>query len=216
MNSDEFRNILQEGTKELGLSLGASQVDACQTYLVHLKKWNRQINLTAIENDRDIAIKHFLDSFSYIRGFGERHVSRLLDMGSGAGFPAIPIKILLPDLQVTLVESVKKKASFLRHIARTLQLSGVEILDRRTDELAKEFFGIFDVVTARAFAEMGTAIREGRRFLYTGGIIVLSRGPDEALKEEMLHSLGMVVEQRKEFRLPQAGDRRTLWTLRKE
>ncbi len=124
-----IKQLLVNGARELGIELSDSQVDACFQYLSELKKWNRKINLTAIRDDRDIIIKHFLDSFSFLKGFMPREGLRLLDMGSGAGFPALPVKIAHGEIEITMVESVKKKASFLRHIIRTLDLKGVEVLD---------------------------------------------------------------------------------------
>src|SRR5512147_37598 len=114
------RELLITGAKELGIELTAEQVNSLFIYLVELKKWNRKINLTAIRDERDIIVKHLLDSLSYIKGFEPIERPMLLDMGSGAGFPALPIKVARPEISVVLVESVKKKASFLRHIIRTL------------------------------------------------------------------------------------------------
>jgi 16S rRNA (guanine527-N7)-methyltransferase len=128
------RELLITGAEELGIALTVEQVNSLFIFLAELKKWNNRINLTAIKGERDTVIKHVLDSLSHMQGFMPAPGLRLLDMGSGAGFPAIPIKIAVPGIAVTLVESVKKKASFLRHVIRTLQLSDAEVLDIRTEE----------------------------------------------------------------------------------
>jgi 16S rRNA (guanine527-N7)-methyltransferase len=211
----ELRKLLSTGADELEVSLAGGQVDACLGYLAELKKWNRKINLTAIRDDREIVIKHFLDSFSYLKGFEAGPGLSLVDIGSGAGFPGLPLKIARPDLSVTLVESVKKKASFLRHIVRTLRLEGVEVMDRRTDELPGEALAGFDIATARAFADMGSALREGSRLLKRGGTLVLSRGPDEKLTEEEIGQAGMALIARKSLELPFSRDPRALWVFRK-
>ncbi|HET7318364.1 MAG TPA: RsmG family class I SAM-dependent methyltransferase, partial [Nitrospirota bacterium] len=92
------RELLITGAKELGIDLSVEQVNSLFIYLAELKKWNRKINLTAIRDERDVIIKHVLDSLSYIRGFGQTERVRLLDMGSGAGFPALPIKVVRPGI----------------------------------------------------------------------------------------------------------------------
>ena len=159
------RELLTSGAAELGFTLSTEQANSIFIFLTELTKWNQKINLTAIKDERDIVIKHVLDSFSYIKGFSPSTGLKLLDMGSGAGFPAIPIKLVWPEITVTMVESVKKKASFLRHIIRTLKLTGIEVQDTRTNELPDSFHNLYDVVTARAFADMNRAIDAGLPFL---------------------------------------------------
>ncbi len=210
-----IKQLLVRGARELGIELSDFQVDACFQYLSELKKWNRKINLTAIRDDRDIIIKHFLDSFSFLKGFMPREGLRLLDMGSGAGFPALPIKIVHQEIEVTMVESVKKKASFLRHIIRTLDLKGVEVLDERTDGLPDTFHGRYDVVTARAFADMEAALVEGVGFLKAGSLMVLSRGPEEKIEAQELPKAGVTLEARTELKLPLSDHRRVIWVFKK-
>ena len=210
-----LRRRLIDGASAFGLVLSDDQADACLVYLVELEKWNRKINLTAIRDEREIVTKHFVDSFSYVRGFTPSPGMALLDMGSGAGFPALPIKIAAPDLSVTLVESVGKKGAFLRHIIRTLRLQNAVVLEARTGELPAERHGRYDVVTARAFADMGTALREGAAFLKKGGVMVLSRGPAETVAEDAAIAQGMVVRSRQEIVLPGLGDPRALWVFEK-
>jgi len=209
------RELFIAGSKELGLALSIEQVNAFFIYLAELKKWNRKINLTAITEERDTVIKHLLDSLSYIRAFTPSPGLKLLDMGSGAGFPAIPLKIAAPDISITMVESVKKKASFLRHIVRTLPLTGVEILDKRMEELPDSYHSSFDIVTARAFAEMPEALSHGVLFLKPGGFMILSRGPEETISEQELDKAGVKVEQRLEFMLPHSDHKRAIWVFKK-
>ncbi len=208
------RDLLQAGARELGISLTHGQVDSIFQYLAELKKWNERINLTAIREERETVIKHVLDSLSYSKGFSITPGLRLLDMGSGAGFPALPIKIANPEISVTLVESVKKKASFLRHIVRMLGLTGIEVSDRRTDELADSFHGAYDVVTARAFADMSTALKASLPFLKTGGLVVLSRGPGETISEQDLLKIGGIQVNRLELTLPDSNYKRVIWVFK--
>jgi len=207
--------ILSNGATELGVELSDAQINSCLLYLSELKKWNQKINLTAIREDGDIVIKHFLDSFSFIKGFTPVEGLKLLDMGSGAGFPALPLKIAIPGISVTMVESVKKKAAFLRHIIRTLRLTGVEVSDKRTEELPDSFHSMFDVVTARAFANMETALAAGKPFLKSGGVVVLGRGPEEKISEQELSKAGFVLERRIELTLPHSDYKRAIWVFRK-
>jgi len=183
-------------------------------YIAELKKWNRKINLTAITDDREMVIKHILDSLSYGMGFASTVGLKLLDIGSGAGFPAIPLKLTRPEITVTMVESTKKKASFLRHIIRMLKLSGVNVVDKRTEDIT-DLFMTFDVVTARAFADMNTALDAGTPFLKRGGLIVLSRGPEESLEEQQRDRAGVILEMRIPLTLPHSDYKRVLWIFKK-
>jgi 16S rRNA (guanine527-N7)-methyltransferase len=210
-----LRRILSDGAKAFGTELNEEQIDLCLVYLVELEKWNRKINLTAIRDEREIVTKHFIDSFSYLRGFEPAPGLELLDMGSGAGFPALPIKIAAPGISVTLVESVRKKGTFLRHIIRTLRLERATVLDERTESLPAEHRSHYDVVTARAFADMDTALREGGPFLKPGGVMVLSRGPSESISDAAVAMHGMTVRTRDEFVLPISRDPRALWVFQK-
>ncbi len=209
------RELLITGAEELGVDLTVEQVNSLFICLTELRKWNRRINLTSIRGERDTIIKHVLDSLSYIKGFAPAPGLKLLDMGSGAGFPAIPIKIACPGIAVTLVESVKKKASFLRHVVRTLPLDGVEIMDVRTEELPGPSHSHYDVVTARAFADMNTALAAGTPFLKPGGLMVLSRGPEERLKDRGLAGEGITLSKKIEFSLPHSDYRRVIWVFKK-
>jgi 16S rRNA (guanine527-N7)-methyltransferase len=211
-----LRQTLMDGASAFGLILTDEQADACLVYLVELEKWNRKFNLTAIRNEREIVTKHFIDSFSYLMGFRPEPGLALLDMGSGAGFPALAIKIAAPSLSVTMVESVKKKGTFLRHIIRTLGLEDVRVFDLRMDELPSEHYARYDVVTARAFSDMETAINEGKDFLKPGGLMVLSRGPAETIGDDIVAGRGMTVRKRHEIILPGSGDPRALWVFEKK
>jgi 16S rRNA (guanine527-N7)-methyltransferase len=208
--------MLTEGAGELGVELSDAQADSCLLYLSELMKWNRKINLTAITEDREIIIKHFLDSFSFMKGFTPGPGMALLDMGSGAGFPALPVKIACPEMAITMVESVKKKASFLRHIVRTLGLSGVEVVDRRIEELSESYWTRFDLVTARAFAAMDKALTSGSAFLKPGGLMILSRGPEEEIDGAVLEQKGFTLEGTELFTLPISDYRRAIWIFRKK
>lgn len=209
------RELLKNGAEELGFPLSIEQINTLFIYLTELKKWNAKINLTAIRDERESIIKNMLDSLSYIKGFTPTPGLKLMDMGSGAGFPALPIKIAFPEISIVMVDSVKKKASFLRHIVRTLKITGTEVFDKRTQELPESFNASFDIVTARAFADMNAAIAAGLPFLKAGGRIVLSRGPEEAITDQELARAGVVVDSKIELVLPHSDYKRAIWVFRK-
>jgi 16S rRNA (guanine527-N7)-methyltransferase len=209
------RELLNNGAKKLGISLTVEQANSVFIYLAELKKWSQKINLTAIKDERDVVIKHVLDSLSYLHGFTAVPGLRLLDMGSGAGFPALPIKITCPEISITMVDSAKKKASFLRHIVRTLKLTEITVIDTRTEELSLQLLATFDIVTARAFADMKSAIAEGMPLLKPGGLMVLSRGPEETISKQDLIKADVSLERRTDLVLPYSDYKRTIWVFKK-
>jgi 16S rRNA (guanine527-N7)-methyltransferase len=133
-----FANILLEGSSRLGLSLTAEHLSQFTLYLQELQAWNKKINLTAITGEPEIAVKHFLDSLACSKAIPKDSSSPLLDIGTGAGFPGLPLKILCPDLRVTLLEPHQKKTAFLRHMIGTLRITGAIVLSQRLEDLAKE------------------------------------------------------------------------------
>ena len=133
---------MQELTKhaqhQLGLRLSRHQLSALSLYERELVDWNTRFNLTAIRDPQEIHIKHFLDSLTCILALREAPIARLIDIGTGAGFPGIPLKIVYPKMQLTLVESVGKKAEFCRHVVKMLELQGVEVVQERAEVLGHQ------------------------------------------------------------------------------
>ena len=209
------RELLDNGSKKLDISLSVEQINSIFIYLAELKKWSQKINLTAIKDEREVIIKHVLDSLSYLHGFAAAPGLRLLDMGSGAGFPALPIKIAYPGISVIMVDAVKKKASFLRHIIRTLKLTEISVIDTRTEELSVHSSSSFDIVTARAFADMKSVIVVGMPLLKPGGLMVLSRGPEETITGHDLVRAGVSLERRIDLILPYSDYKRAIWVFKK-
>ena len=209
------QDILQTGAHELGIEITPGQMLSIFQFITELNKWNRKINLTAIRDERDIVVKHILDSLAYLKGFSITPGIRLLDMGAGAGLPAIPIKIVRPSITTTLVESVKKKASFLRHVVRTLNLTSIEVVDQRIEELPALFRAAYDIVTARAFADIITALTTGQSFLKKGGLMVLSRGPEETLSMQEINKSGFGLVNRIVLTLPHSDYKRAIWVFKR-
>lgn len=136
-HSDRAARWLVEGAHELGIGLTAEAVSTCLRHLGELKKWNRRVNLTALRDDRDIIVKHFLDSLVCCKAVQVPSDAAMLDIGTGAGFPGIPIKIACSTIQLSLLEPSQKKAAFLRHVVGFLGLKLVTILRARLEELSK-------------------------------------------------------------------------------
>ena len=166
------------GAQKLGLSLTTEQVTLFQTYYEELIRWNRRVNLTAIVDYEEVQIKHFLDSLTIAPLINES--CRLLDVGTGAGFPGVSLKIVFPDIAVTLVESVKKKAAFLDHLVDCLGLDGVEVIAERAETLAHDerHRERFDVAVSRGVADLATLAELTLPFCVVGGIAVAMKKGD--------------------------------------
>ena len=183
----EHRNLLVAGAKTFGVHLNEENVAAFDLYLRELLKWNEKINLTAIRTENGIIVKHFLDSLSVYPHVVES--SSLLDIGSGPGFPGIPLKIVTPDLEITLIDSVRKKVDFQRHIIRTLGLKGIEAVHgcvQETGAVQKKMQGRYDRVISRAFADLETFLRLGLPFLKKGGLALVMKGRAAEKEIEMI------------------------------
>lgn len=179
----EHRDLLLEGAKTFGIRLNEKEVEAFDLYLRELLKWNQKINLTAIRSEKGIVVKHFLDSLSAYPYLSKP--SSLLDIGSGAGFPGIPLKMVEPFLEVTLIDSVRKKVDFQKHIIRTLGLKGIEAIHGRVQdkEILQSMGGRFDFVISRAFSDLQTLLILSLPFLKKGGIVLAMKG--EMNREEI-------------------------------
>ena len=204
----ETEDLLKKGLDQLDISSNDQQIGAFRTYLSELKKWNRVHNLTGLKSDRDIIIKHFLDSLLFLKVLPEG-VSTVADIGSGAGFPGIPIKIMAPVLKLCLLEPSKKKVVFLKHICGKLGLEGVEVLDRRIEDVE----GLrVDAAMTRALYSVGEFIEKAARILTTKGVLILSKGPK--LREE-LECLGINNITVSDIELPFTGTTRHLVVVRR-
>ena len=170
------RDLLVEGAEAFGIRLSEKQVAAFDLYLRELLKWNQKINLTAIRSEKGIILKHFLDSLSAFPYLSK--TASLLDIGSGAGFPGIPLKIVHSSLEITLVDSVRKKIDFQRHIIRMLGLKGMEVIHSRIQdkEILQSMTGRFDAVISRAFSDLQTLLVLAFPFLRKEGILLAKKG----------------------------------------
>lgn len=216
------RTSLQETAARLfGLALDRRQVEAFAWYAAELMEWNRRFNLTAVDEPAGIETKHFLDSLSCLRAMGPRPRGRLADVGSGAGFPGIPLKIALPELDVTLVEATGKKADFCRHVVEGLGLRRTRVLQARAEEAGRmpEHREAYDYAVARAVAALPTLVEYLVPLLKIKGTAIAQKGesgPAEAqAAEEGLRLLGGRVLQVIPVNLPRVAETRYLIVMEK-
>jgi 16S rRNA (guanine527-N7)-methyltransferase len=172
----ENKDLLVQGARSFGVDLDEKAIESFELYLKELLKWNQKINLTAIRSEKGIVLKHFLDSLS-ISPYLPKQPS-LLDIGSGGGFPGIPIKITQPNLEITLIDSVHKKVDFQRHIIRMLGLKGIAAIHGRVQEkdILQCLGGRFGITLSRAFSDLQTFLTLSLPFLKEGGTALAMKG----------------------------------------
>ncbi len=158
MTASALLQLPQAAHDLLGITLNEEQQRAFEAYSAALIDWNTRVNLTAITDPLAVEIRHFLDSLSVLKAFTSplSETIRLIDVGTGAGFPGLPLRILLPTLHLTLLEATGKKTAFLQHVVDTLHLDHVEVVNLRAEEAGQlpQYRGHFDVVAARAVARL--------------------------------------------------------------
>lgn len=201
---------LREGARRLGLDLDAEALERFRLYLGELARWNRRVNLTAVDDPGEAERVHLLDSLSVVSALppSVRAGGRLVDVGTGAGFPGLPLKIAVPALRLALVESREKKARFLRHLVALLGLEGVEVWTGRAEELAHrpDLRESFDLGVERALAPLPVAVELVLPFVRPGGRMVAqvkgAFGPDLERARRALPLLGGEVEEVRPVDLP--------------
>jgi 16S rRNA (guanine527-N7)-methyltransferase len=176
---DKPMELLEKGLNEWGLGIGGLKLDRFMEYAQMLINWNHRFNLTAITDPAEIAVFHFLDCLSIFKACGLEDGSAVIDIGTGAGFPGIPIKIFAEETRLLLVDSVKKKTVFLKEAVGQLNLKGVEVLHIRAEELGHKegYRESFDVAVSRAVAELRILAEYCVPFVKTGGKFIAYKGP---------------------------------------
>jgi len=176
IGSQKWLDMIIEGAQTFDIDVSHRQARQFAVHATELLRWNRKINLTAITDPFEVAIKHFLDSLP-----AARHIpmgATLLDIGSGGGFPGLPLKILMPSLSATLIDSSRKKVSFLKHVIRTLELENIEALHIRAEDLAQDplYRNRFKAVISRAVSSLAIFHRLALPFLIEGGCTIALKG----------------------------------------
>ena len=208
--------LIHEAQALFNVHLTGRAILALATYEKELMSWNQKFNLTAIRDSEGIRVKHFLDSFSCVLAWKANPPSRLIDVGTGAGFPGIPLKILYPSMQVTLVESVGKKAAFCQHIIDVLRLDGMEILNSRAETVGQDarHREKYDWAVARAVANLNVLSEYLLPLVKVGGTMLAQKGesgPAEAQSaEHAMKLLGGKLQQVISLTLPGVVEERYL------
>lgn len=209
------RAMLADGAKQIGIELSEAELHLFDLFTTELARWNAKLNLTSLTNINDIISKHYLDSLtaSSLIPTG----ARLLDMGSGGGFPCIPLKITRPDIEIVSVDSVQKKIIFQRQVARILGFDAFRAIHSRIENLVEELQGAFDVVIARAVSDVTMLARMALPYLADSGKLIAMKGSrwkeEFAQSEAGIGELGFNAAEFRELRLPVSGDERCLIVL---
>ena len=217
-----FAEILKNAAEEYGISLSETQLQQFDRYQELLVEWNQKMNLTALTEPKDVAIKHMIDSVSV---YDEKWFSEgmsVIDVGTGAGFPGLPLKILCPSLKVTLLDSLNKRVKFLETVVSELGLSDIVCVHARAEEAArqKQYREKFDAVVSRAVARLPILAEYDLPFVRVGGFFAAMKGAkyeeeaEEAKKAVKLLGGGETVL--REIKLPELEDKRGIIYIRKE
>ena len=219
MEKEEFSNKLKDSMKKINIEITEKQVDDFYNYMNLLLEWNEKINLTAITEENDIILKHFVDCGTILKYIKDN--SSIIDIGTGAGFPGIPLKILNNSLKITLMDSLNKRIIFLNDVIEKLKLSNIEAIHARAEELArnKNYREKFDISTSRAVANLSTLSEYMLPFVKKDGIAISMKGSniDEELNnsKKAIKILGGKIEKIDNFNLVETDNLRNIIIIRK-
>lgn len=208
-----IKNIIKEKAESVGISVSDDLIEKLEIYAKELKEWNEKINLTAITDDEGIAVKHFIDSLMLLKYVEIPENSKIIDVGTGAGFPGLVIAAARPGVKVTLLDSTGKKLKVVNDIGEKMGLSNYEILNMRAEEAGqkKEYRESFDFATARAVAELRVLSEYCLPFVKQNGYFISMKGAlaDKEI-ENALNAIKMLsgkIEEKYNFKLCDAGER---------
>lgn len=186
MEKNEFLEFMKEECEKNNIQISNEEIEKLYVYMKEILEWNEKVNVTAIKDEKEFIVKHFIDSLTI-----EKYISngeKVLDIGTGAGFPGIPIKITKNKSHVDLVDSVNKKLNVIRDIIPKIKVEDIECIHTRAEDLAKnvKYRESYDVVTSRAVANLTTLVEYMLPFAKVGGKIICMKGPN--VEEELTES----------------------------
>ena len=217
MELGEFSFEIEKELKDLNISIDNFKIKQFYNYMNMIIEWNEKINLTAITDKKDIIKKHFIDSLTIIKHVKEN--DKLVDVGTGAGFPGIPLKIVNSNIEITLLDSLNKRINFLNEVIEKLELRNIKTIHSRVEDFGKENREEYDVATSRAVAPLNILLEYLLPLVKVGGICICMKGSnvDDEIKssEKCLNVLGGKIEKIEELQLPESDIKRNIVIIRK-
>ena len=212
MNIDEFKNEV----KKIGIDVDENKLSLLERYYELLIEWNEKMNLTAIIEKKDVYLKHFYDSLTICKVIDLKNECTFCDIGTGAGFPGIVIKIFFPHLKMTLIDSLNKRINFLRVVCEELDLNNVSLVHGRAEEFAKENRDSFDVVTARAVSSINVLLEYAMPIVKRDKFFIAMRGVDDSESGiNALKVLNSKIVKKECFNLPYENSSRCIILVKK-
>ena len=219
MLKEEFSEKIKEYMNKINIEISDKQIEKFFDYMNLLLEWNEKINLTAITEPEDIILKHFVDCATILKYIKDE--DKIIDIGTGAGFPGIPLKILNEKLDITLMDSLNKRINFLNEIINKLDLKNIVAIHARAEELArnKEYREKFDIATSRAVANLSTLSEYMLPFVKKNGMVISMKGSniEEEVKnaKKAIKILGGEIEKIDNFNLANTNNIRNIITIKK-
>lgn len=214
-------DTLVRGISELQMEIGNDKLQKFKTYKTLLKEWNEKINITAIKDDEEIDIKHFLDSLTIFKTGKITEGKRVIDIGTGGGFPGVPIKIIEDSLEVVLLDSLNKRLKFLDEVIKELGFENIRTMHERAEDLGnnKDYREKFDIAVSRAVASLNILAEYCLPFVKPNGYFIAMKGSDssEEIKEaeNAIKILGGKLEDKIDIRIPQSDIIHSLLIIKK-
>ena len=219
MDIKEFEQIMTENLKQLNIELSDTQIKQFYNYMNILIEWNKVMNLTGITEPKEIIIKHFIDSLTVLNKIDKQ--SKIIDVGTGAGFPGIPIKIAFPEIEVVLLDSLNKRIKFLEEVIEKLQLKNIKTIHGRAEDYGKDknYREKYDIAIARAVAPLNILLEYLMPFVKVNGKCICMKGSN--VEEEIKNSsnavkvLGGEIVIKEEFYIPNTDIKRSIIEIKK-